>query len=757
MSSDIRQASRGGARTKRRFTNAEPEDAGLAMSEEQNPKRQRVSRACDSCRIKKDKCDGAQPVCSTCAALSRPCTYKSNPKKRGLPTGYLRTLELLWGMVFSKVKNSEEVVISLLKSEDVLAHLTAKEDASDPLVSSWKNSAVLGEIERLLGVLKQEDDPDKEVRDLSPRDEGTVPTNLEWHLPGDLRQSQPIHSEPDRFIPQARSMAVQMTNSATQTAAAQEASTNPALPSDTWALLDTYFLYTQSWFPILEKHDILRTAFRCTEGDAQQPLPGESGEHATLWAVLTLASFQRTSQQDPGHLFAMAKSLVPTESGYDIGHVQTLLILALVKLGQRDWSAAWTLVGRAISIARYLELDSGKIPGRSKHVFLACFILDTLVATQLGIRPSLHKEDLAEVSPVGEDGLEEWQPWGGQLHSTQSRLDSFERGPLRALSVFNHLVSLVVVLNAMDRNLSMEKFAMLETQLHEWRTKLPKNHRITKEASPHIFILELAYNLVVISLSRLSGQRNGQLQQRTNDSLERLPPLLETYVEAHSMANISPMMVLIMNFCAHGSRDAAHSLDMNTDLKDKLQTWGSRIASVWLPQERTDALPSVLPSGNVNPDRAPASNPAVQGPDLRSLAPSGGTSTLEPSITSPWLRTPNTEDGASLTLQTPRPQLAAPLEPFGTSRQPSQPEMTGSASGRHQPVSLNTNATGILPDMAPPIDPGVQQYAPAPTYGGANPLDPFVDIDGFGPRRPRIAPDLDALFDELASLDGTEK
>ncbi|KAJ5486063.1 Transcription factorfungi [Penicillium desertorum] len=34
----------------------------------------------------------------------------------------------------------------------------------------------------------------------------------------------------------------------------------------------------------------------------------------------------------------------------------------------------------------------------------------------------------------------------------------------------------------------------------------------------------------------------------------------------------------------------------------------------------------------------------------------------------------------------------------------------------------------------------------------------LVDMDGYArPRRQRIAPDLDALFDELASLDGAEK
>ncbi|KAH8728529.1 hypothetical protein GQ44DRAFT_609372, partial [Phaeosphaeriaceae sp. PMI808] len=55
-------------------------------------KRFRVSRACDQCRSERSKCDGNQPQCAPCFQGNKTCTYTSNPRKRGLPPGYIRTI-----------------------------------------------------------------------------------------------------------------------------------------------------------------------------------------------------------------------------------------------------------------------------------------------------------------------------------------------------------------------------------------------------------------------------------------------------------------------------------------------------------------------------------------------------------------------------------------------------------------------------------------------------------------------------------------
>lgn len=56
-------------------------------------KRKRVSRACDACFTKKDRCDGRQPVCTVCQTLKRECTYDRPERKRGPTQGIRQRLE----------------------------------------------------------------------------------------------------------------------------------------------------------------------------------------------------------------------------------------------------------------------------------------------------------------------------------------------------------------------------------------------------------------------------------------------------------------------------------------------------------------------------------------------------------------------------------------------------------------------------------------------------------------------------------------
>jgi len=75
--------------------------------------RKRVSQACDRCRSRKDKCDGKRPRCSTCTTNGRECSYDANVKKRGLPEGYVRGMEKLWGLAIREVSADGEMVVSL--------------------------------------------------------------------------------------------------------------------------------------------------------------------------------------------------------------------------------------------------------------------------------------------------------------------------------------------------------------------------------------------------------------------------------------------------------------------------------------------------------------------------------------------------------------------------------------------------------------------------------------------------------------------
>lgn len=857
MSNDTRQASGGTSKAKRRVIEADEEPRQNPTDDyASNPKRQRVSRACDSCRSKKDKCDGVQPVCSTCASLCRPCTYKANPKKRGLPTGYIRTLELLWGLVFCKIQGSEEVVRALLRAANIPSHLATmgkEAEGSDTLLSSWKNSIVLKEIERLLVSLEQPEDeqPDRGSNG-SPADadgsSGLSADVLEWQIPEGLGVERENGLSPVKtpsVAPAVRAHAARFTrDSITQTSSpsveeipnmslgrplphltdyrtGRESLTNhvPQLPSNAWPLLDIYFSYTQCWFPILEKHDILRTAFRHSE-NAASPSAAGSGDHAALWAVLTLASIQESSitttrqlpqaseRPDPGLFYATAKRFIPGENGvHEIGHAQALLILSLVKLGQQDWTAAWILVGQAVRIAQCLGLDCSSTPGkdagdgggrglaaRSKHVFLGCFVLETLVAAQTGQMPSLRKSDLAKVGPINEDGLEEWHPWEDQtgLRPVETSRGSFHRGPLHALSTFNRLASLMCILNdtcclqqpATDTD-PVSQVESSERQLQLWVSALPQSYRVSlqgnpeRPASPHIFGLEMMYENVVSHLSlRLALHGGDGYRKRATDSSQRLLMLLQTYMESYSLSATCPTFGMLLTSGLLQTRDKG--FDLEPGLKHKLHSFASHLATVWAMDGRIEMrsqlpgkpimvaashpqghLPIIDPTAQVTPPQPPLA--AATGTARRASlidearAPLPGS---EPFLSNQWMRTPsNVEDSAAMSLPTPTPSLN-----INRSAETSHPAPSFKDADAHQhraSVSSSTrpslNGTSMMSELTSPFPPAAPQYPP--TYNEPNlNMGSFVDVDGYGPlRRPRIAPDLDALFDELASLDGTEK
>ncbi|KAL3470602.1 hypothetical protein BJX99DRAFT_251083 [Aspergillus californicus] len=767
MSSDTRPNPGGSVRSKRRLTDAVEEGRQITAADDPslNPKRQRVSRACDSCRSKKDKCDGAQPICSTCASLSRPCTYRANPKKRGLPTGYIRSLELLWGLVFTKIQGSEEVVRTLLRAANIPSHLATmgkEAEGSDTLLSSWKNSIVLKEIERLLTFLEQPDEDGRGVRtgeSTSPADaEGSSllsPETLEWHLPDSLGEgresSLAIGPSPVR-------------------APRPDRSSSQQLPSNPWPLLDIYFSYTQCWFPILEKHDILRTAFRHADEDQYNPSSAGSGDHAALWAVLALASIQQTSisttrqltdfpedRPDPNQLYAKAR----------IGHVQALLVLSLIKLGQQDWAAAWILVGHAVRTAQSLGLhnqsdptstEESKAAGRSKHV------------------PSLRKSDLTRVGAINEDGLEEWHPWEDQtgLRPVESSR-GFQRGPLHALSTFNRLLSLMCILNDLScceqasRN-AVSQLEALERQLQLWVSALPRSYRIdlqtvsNKPASPHIFGLEMMYEAVAsaigLQIAVQKSDRNGL--RRASEASKRLISLLQAYMETYSLSATCPTfgMALTLGLPQPGVRKyAPWVFEADPGIKHKVQSFSAHLSTVWvhdtsLPQAGAQSITSASPAA-LRQANSYARSPLPQNASPNNMRVASLIGETRPAnhptpdslLPASWIRTSNVEDAA---FSLPTPASSLNIAP-GMEANPSQPmthQHRSSISGRH-------NGTPMLTDLATPFAPGPQYQ---PTYNDPNlQFNSLVDIEGGALRRPRIAPDLDALFDELASLDGTDR
>ncbi|KAJ6145033.1 hypothetical protein N7470_008928 [Penicillium chermesinum] len=841
MNSSLRQASGTSGKTKRRYT--DPNDDGKMNAPDDatiQPKRQRVSRACDSCRSKKDKCDGVQPVCSTCAQLSRPCTYKANPKKRGLPTGYIRSLELLWGLVFQRIRGSEDVMRALMRSINLPSHLATmnkETEGSDTLMASFKNSAVLKDIEQILVTLDQpEEQRERNIQAYSDEDTPFDVDEIlasadahEWHVPDELGQRETPFSA---ILPPARTSTIagtpkrasasQMQDAGVQADTSHEtqphnnilssgtdnrmefSSSRPLqLPYNAWPLLDIYFSYTQCWFPILEKHDILRTAFQYTESDVYVASTSSgSGNHAALWAVLTLASLQDASIPVPRgshtegkinslQFYNTARDLVPSENGpYEVGHVQALLILSLVKFGQQEWTPAWMLPPSSSKPQE--QSKPAQQAQRAKHVFLGCFVLETLIAEQTSQCPSLRKDDLVAVGAIDEDGLEEWHPWEDQagLRPSQSSRASMQRGPLHALSTFNRLISLIAILNDLcyykrDPTVSRSELELLEAHLQRWATTLPKSYRVDlqsrplKSPSPHIFGLEMTYQSIVstLSLQIAERERDQNIPEKpheslANESCRRAIQLAQLYLDTYSSAAAPPTFGTILKFCIPKRSARRHISDLEIALRNKVQSISSHLGQIFCLPDRAygdeRAQPIVLSPTAQHHGLTRTNDPGLTQESQRMAtsrhlhisathAFNHPATTPDAFLSAPWLRAPQSIDDVSL-FSTPAPSLTTV---GGTSEDSvQQAQFDGSLGNglRHNTSAPPKSHAG--PNMMPALSQPFSAEDQYPTHQGTSfGLSTFVDMDGYVPprRQQRIAPDLDALFDELASLDGADK
>jgi hypothetical protein len=847
-----------------------PEDT---VSPSKRLRSSRVSRACDQCRSKKDKCDGLQPTCSTCTLLNRSCSYKSNPKKRGVPTGYIRTLELLWGIIFSEVKGSEHVAQVLFRTKDIpnhLANMSRDGESANTYLSAWKNSAVLKDIE---GLLQQpEGDPNTSNLDGTERDPPRsaetfgmlTPKLFEWHVSGDPQHFQDeiishasIGKRPTTTVlgitssstfktcacgtqtdPEKRSLAKGPADNTrlTQPMKYQELgcsqlfSASPLhLPSNAWRLFDIYFSYTHCWLPIIEKHDILRTAFRYNEKDLHISFSESgSGDHAAMWAVLAIAAIQDASVTRryndgefrgdwlaPDDLYGIARSLIPSEeAGFEIGHVQALLILSLIKFGRQDWTAAWILVGHATRMSLCLGLDHSpsakthimtkELSSRGRHVFLGCVALETLISTQTGRLPQLRKDHIARIGFLEEDGLDEWQAWEHlpDFLPEKERHSSFHRGPLYALSTFNRLISLLCILNDLccckdKKETKVSDLRLIDQQLQLWISNLPKACQIDKSAlqtlqvPPHLLGLHLAYESIVIAFylrvnsleTNIGSNSEKEYRRIVVDGSKRIVDLIELYADTYSISATSPIFGAYVNMASAKSRDQDGCLlsKLNFDQDPKFESLSSRLGLFWTQKIslRLEADSNSSTTSAKSPQVPPLINHSDPLRPSELCEQNAATSMLHSNLSPPRAASYSFRDleqqiclpkgdisrlgksaafgvgsDAFVSHHTSGPlarQREVTSEPVNVSEVP-----TASQFQPTNPSAATSGSNRMLdPEYKPPPHP--TNFQPQESYDSTLGTPGPRNVTNIGHSHQQNVPNLDALFDELTSLDGVDK
>ncbi|KAM3421242.1 hypothetical protein BST61_g1648 [Cercospora zeina] len=212
------------------------------------------------------------------------------------------------------------------------------------------------------------------------------------------------------------------------------------LPKSSWLLLEHYFAFTHTWLPMVERHDVLKLMYSYPHEGLRSEETMASG-HAELWSIMAIASLQNGATADFEHCRGIARSLIPQEHGFQLGHIKSLLILGLADMTQQAWISAWLVFGSAIRLLTHFNLGKGtrttRFEGRTKHTLLAAFVLERAVASQTGAITHIRPADIQNVGFLIEDGLEEWSPWQDPHAGS-----SISKSPTRSMSTFNELVRL---------------------------------------------------------------------------------------------------------------------------------------------------------------------------------------------------------------------------------------------------------------------------------------------------------------------------
>ncbi|KAF1841215.1 uncharacterized protein K460DRAFT_295182 [Cucurbitaria berberidis CBS 394.84] len=670
-------------------------------------KRFRVSRACDQCRTAREKCDGNQPICLPCFELKRVCTYTSNPRKRGLQPGYIRSLETTLAFVFQQSSEIEDLVNRQLAQENS-ALLGRGTKESNQLHKNWRKSRFCRDVTRALAGEQissrdekppsSDEDSEVDVEDASllnmtpnAQPQGSAPWTSDMNIPQHLATP----SVSDRHHPKS-----------------QQPSPGPTpLPADYWKLLETYSSYTQCWLPICENLDVLKLSYSYPEqGLVLSPDMPSSGHHAEMWSIFAVGCIQDLSSvtgarerhrvMTPKRLYDISRLLIPDELGkFDLNHIKALLNLAVFNISRSLLNAAWLLVGAASRIFLTLDESSEANSPRRKNVLGSCFLLDNLLSLHLDRRPYLEKSDLAWVGKIEEDGMEEWQPWVGDLNpgpTSQPKL------PTLALSSFNNLVEIVDILVSTARKPTARNFLHeMIGRLEIWKSSLPpkldyiRSDSASTPLTPPAVLLQLTYFATAFALVPSQAW------------LQRVLELLEVLRDQFGFAKAPSIVICLMQNIKRGTNslniDQAIRIRMLNLFSDFDHARASTSGEVLL---NSQSMPNTL--AYTPPSFVQMRNPEMIQPSHQSFSPHIGEPIPE--------RYP------------PPPGSSSLLDDL-------LPDMNSNHQ-QHTLQSLNT-----LPFNLANSGPTIERP----------PLDAYDPYNAF------VSGDLESFFDELASLHGDKK
>ncbi|KAJ5907395.1 hypothetical protein N7495_000077 [Penicillium taxi] len=497
-------------------------------------KRQRIYRACDQCRRRKSKCDGEQPVCSICHSANRNCTYQSGGGRRGLQSGYVRSLETLLGMIFQYIPSSEATVQGILRDSKRNNFLTSK--TANRSVDVWRKSKLSRDVAQLLSL--DSDDPPSDDLDWEP---------LEVQHQSMNDQPQRIETSVSMHLPKL-SLPLKLIDI--------------PLPSNTSNLVDFYFTYTHCWFPILERRELLRVMHT----SSSQSASGPSASHLLLLSVIsytcTMKGIYATNIPTASAIqVAIYEQALADWKLLELGHIQATLVLALAYIAMGRIPAAWILAGKAMRMVTTLPLPERK--SRYTHTVNGCILLDNLLSTLLGMTPCLSPSEQMKCGPVEEDDLDEWEVWSVSRSSQNT-----PASPLRALSTFNLIGRVMqhlshILYESVDSSHAEEILVTLRKD----QDMIVQSQPYSRHGStcPPLLVLHIISASTTLLFIRKFGLDLPAVMGTCARIISNMLNMLDHYVELTKLNHPSPLIYIFALQCEKSLEFATIALE-NTDV-----------------------------------------------------------------------------------------------------------------------------------------------------------------------------------------------
>lgn len=542
-----------------------------------------------------------------CQSAGRKCVYANSTKRRGLQSGYVRGLETLLGLTVRYYPDTEVQIEKLLRRQETKDCLLGGHD-SETCIQLWRASA---SFRRINSVIQQqpcdfEDESplpeDDEVGVSALRPSGS--SGIEDNDPGtSFRQSNPVPTS-------HRNSTCELTKEKSGITAPDMFDLfKQPFPPHTIELMEDYFAYTHSWFPILERQKLLRVMHGQPGSMAHDRQVIDTGHRMSLWALIayTLAARPQSSQNhamlNPQKLeiSIRARTLID-DNDFSIGHVQAVLILVLLRLKLGHVHAAWVLVAQAVRMIGLL--DHRPRLKRYRQVFQGCIILDNFVSTLLQRPPCLSDDQLTNHGVLNiedeedDESLDEWDIWTvPPQDAAHSKEGVPSRSPLRALSTFKFIFEIMSYSSKVSSDQIRDQ-AIINSyleHLQNWRLNLPAYCQWTDSPDslkPPILVLHLSINFVISALLSKSCNMDIASVALCAETAKLSTELLERYIGVTGNAWVPPLFLgfatqarklvdLSMPACSDQTsidlseslRNIMDSTSCSGDLEDRLVYW----------------------------------------------------------------------------------------------------------------------------------------------------------------------------------------